>query len=403
MKSAIVLTLSACAAFAYPGGARVPAGNAGEPGSGTPCAACHRVTLNPSGGSAALSLPQTLTCEPGVKQSWSRRISDPDSSRRFGFQLTATAGTLSSPQGVVVTANGRPYLNQSSATATATIEWTPPATLDTPVTIYLAGAARRGASNINVYTASFILQPQPPPAPAAKFSKLLEETPVIHAATLNALIAPGAVVALRGENLTPDDLSRFWADVPAENGSTPVSLSSSLKDVRVLVNDAPAQILSVSPTRVLFLTPAGLEPGFAFIRLSAPHGETPSVSVEVAASQPALYSRPSLERRLALAYLPGGALCATAAEFADPWLGRPTPAGSQVALIATGFAADTSPDRLSVLIADQPAQVLSLEAATPGFVRITVRLPDLAPGEHPVKLSLDGTPTAPEPLLPVSR
>lgn len=397
MKLLISFLLAASLAAAYPSGSRIPAGNAGEPGTGTPCASCHRVTLNPSGGSVTLSMPDPLVYQPGVKQTWSLRTTDPDSTKRFGFQLTVSAGTLTSPQGVVVTSNGKPYVTQSSATATATIEWTPPAALDAPVTIYVAGVACRGTSSTNVYTASYTLQP-PPPVVVTKTPKLLETNPVLHAATLKPVLASGTVAALLGTDLTPDSVSRAWADAPAEDNTPP----QSLKDVRVLVNDAPARLLSIAPDRVTFLVPDGLSAGSATVRLTAPHGETATASVEIAGSAPSLYARAVGERRLVVAAVAGGTLCAASGEFPEQWLGRPANPGASVALAITGLAADTALDRLKVTVGDQAAEIQALEAAGAGLVRLVVKVPELAAGEHVVKLSLDGAAVGAEPLLPVA-
>lgn len=398
MKLLISAILAAALASAYPSGSRVPAGNSGEPGTGTPCAACHRVTLNPSGGSVTLGVPETLTYQPGVKQSWALKVTDPDSSKRFGFQLTVSAGTLASSQGYVVMSGGKPYINQSSATATAAIEWTPPATLDAPVTIYVAGVACRGTSNTNVYTAFFTLQP-PAPTPVTKAPRLLDENPILHAASLKPALASGAIAVLRGTDLTPDALSRAWADAPADDNTPPLAL----KDVRVLVNDTPAQLLSIAPDRVLFLVPAGLAAGSATVRLTAPHGETTIASVEIVEAAPALYSRPVGDKRLALAWLPGGALAGPAAELPELFLGRPANPGSLLALAVTGLPADTALDRLKLTIGDKDTELQALEAAAPGLVRLIVKVPELEAGDHPVKLALDGNPTAAEPLLPVVR
>ncbi|MBI4890441.1 MAG: hypothetical protein HY821_07425 [Acidobacteria bacterium] len=398
-SGAALFFAAAAVASAYPSGSRIPAGNAGEPGAGTPCSSCHRVTLNPSGGSATLSVPDTLSYEPGVKQTFTLRIADADSTRRFGFQLTATAGTLASPQGVTITSGGKQYINQSSATSAATIEWTPPAGSTAPITIYVAGAACKGTSNTNVYTASYTLTYQPPQPAVPAGPTLAAAEPVLNAATAKTTLAPGTIASVRGTLLTPDSLTANWADSPGEDGLPPFSLAG----VTVLFNGNPTRILSVSATRVLFLVPFDAAAGSASVKLSATHGDTAETALDVADSVPALWSRTIGDKRVATAYAAGGALIALASEFTEPWLGRLAAPNSTIALLASGLPADTDPARLQVTIGTETASILGVEAAQPGLTRILVKVPDLATGEHTVKLSLDSTETPITPVLPVQR
>ncbi len=401
--ASVVLLLAAAPAFAYPSGSRIPAGNAGEPGTGTPCASCHRVTLNPSGGSATLSVPDALAYEPGVKQTFTLRVADADSTRRIGFQLTATAGTLSSPQGVTSTSSGKQYVTHSSATststATATVEWTPPSGSTGPITIYLAGAACKGTSDTKVYTASYTLTYQPPPPAAPAGPTLASTDPILNAATSKPTLAPGAIASIRGTLLTPDSLSANWADSPDEGGQPPFTLAG----VTVLFNGNPARVLSATPTRVLFLVPNDAAPGSASVKLSATHGETPETALAVATSVPALWSRIAGDKRLAAAYATGGALIALSSEFTDPWLGRLAAPNATIALLASGLPADTDLARLQVTIGTENAAILGLEAAQPGLTRIFVKVPNLDTAEYPVKLSLDSTETPVAPILAVER
>ncbi len=88
----------------------------GAPGEQT-CLRCHSgTTLNPAGGSVTIATPLTYT--PGQKQRLTVTVADP-SLRRYGFQLTATSGTLAAVDSNVRISSG--YANQTSAgTATST-------------------------------------------------------------------------------------------------------------------------------------------------------------------------------------------------------------------------------------------------------------------------------------------
>jgi hypothetical protein len=66
LRFVLLLTVLTTAAFSHPSGSRIPAGNDGEPGTGTPCAGCHSVTLNPANGSVTLELRGGLTYQAGA-------------------------------------------------------------------------------------------------------------------------------------------------------------------------------------------------------------------------------------------------------------------------------------------------------------------------------------------------
>ncbi len=187
MRLIVLLSTVTATAFAYPSGSRIPAGNAGEPGTGTPCAGCHTVTLNPAGGSAALDLAATPTYQPGTTQTWTLKISDPNAGRRYGYQLAVSAGALSSANGVRVNSTDqRAYMSQTASATSYTIQWTPPAGASGPVEVHVAGIAASGTRHTNAYTAAYTLQP------AAKGPTLRAESPVVSLATGERLRSPAA-------------------------------------------------------------------------------------------------------------------------------------------------------------------------------------------------------------------
>jgi uncharacterized protein (TIGR03437 family) len=398
-----LLFFATISVWAYPGGSRIPAGNAGEPGTGTPCAGCHTVTLNPSGGSVSLSVADALTYEPGVAQTWTLKISDPDSSRRFGYQLTATAGTPASPNGVTVrNSSGRVYVSQSSAstTSTFTIQWTPPATDQGAITIYVAGMGAKGTRDSKVYTAAFTLQPAapvvtpPPPAPTP-VPTLAAEQPVLNAATGLPAIASGVVVSVTGTTLTPGNVSRHWTAAPDADGLPPLELAG----VRVRINSQDCRMLSVTPARVLALTPDDDARGSMLVQVLATHGDSATVEVQRVDSAPGVFARGGL----VLAHHPDGALVAAPAEFDAPWIGRPAQSQLPLILTLTGLPIVEDLARLEVKVADTPAKVEATEAAGPGLTKVRITLPDLADGDHPLQVSFDGNLLPGALLVPVRR
>ncbi len=369
MRFLVLLTLLVNAALAYSSGSRIPAGNAGEPGTGTPCAGCHAVTLNPSGGSVALEMAAGLTYQPGTAQTWTLKITDPSTSRRFGYQLSVSAGTLSSANGARVNStNGRVYMSQTASTTSYTIQWTPPADATGPMDVYVAGVSASGTRNTSAYTANYTLQP------ATQSPKLRSESPVVSLATGAPEISGGALVAIYGENLKAE-------------GETP----------SVRINGLAAQLIAWSATRIIVLAPEDDTRGAVTVVVGSPRGDTPAVEVVRVDSAAALMPRGDI----ALARHLDGSLVSQSSEFEDPWLGRPARSGGTLLLALTAAPAGADVARIQVFVADQPCVVEALEEWSPGLQRLRIVLPELQPGDLPVRVVLDEKALPKELALPL--
>jgi len=369
MRFVLVLAFLTTAAFAYPSGSRIPAGNAGEPGTGTPCAGCHSLTLNPANGSVALEMPGGLTYEAGATQTWTLRTSDPNSSRRYGYQLAVSAGTLSSANGVKVNSNnGRIYMSQTASASSYTIEWTPPADASGPLEVYVAGLAASGTRSGSAYTAAYTL------TAATQGPTLRSESPVVSLATGAAEISAGSLVALYGENLKAD-------------GETPA----------VRINGLEAQLISATSKRIVALAPADDTRGAVGVVVSTPRGDTPSVEVTRVDSAAALMPR----NGIALARHLDGSLVTQPGELEDPWLGRPVKSGETVLVALTAVPADADLARIQVFVADLPCVVEALEEWSAGIQRLRIVLPELEAGDLAVRVVLDEKALPKELVIPV--
>ena len=282
----LLLTLSL---YGYPNGSRVPNGNSGEPGTGTPCSSCHTVTLNPAGGKADLA--GAVSYSPGVKQRWTVTVTDPDSSKVKGFQLTANTGTFTALSGTVVNtaANGRQYVNHSATASSFSFEWTPPASGD--VTVWLAGIAARTTRQTNAYTTSVTLTP----ASVSTSKPVVNLTDgVTNGASFTAGISPGSWVTIKGRNLAPSGVARWWRADEIVNGALPTEVEGT----RVKINGKAAAVGYVSETQLNVQAPDDESRGTVAVEVTTAAGTSDQAAADLRAlSASAVPLRP-VERAL---------------------------------------------------------------------------------------------------------
>ncbi len=249
----------------------------GAPGDGN-CTQCHSGTqVNAGGGSVKIILPGDATYTPGVNQHIKVQVSD-SAQRRWGFELSARvdsnptsgqAGALASTDSFtqVLCDNGRraPCANSSviqfithtnagthigtSASYTFEFDWTPPATDVGPVTLYAAGNAANGNnanSGDHIYTASTTLTA----AVQVPKPSISSANGVTVVGSRIAGAAPATWLAINGTNLA--NSSRTWTLDEVSAGSLPTSLDG----VSVQINGNAAFVQSISPTKLIVLSPS---------------------------------------------------------------------------------------------------------------------------------------------------
>jgi len=398
MRIAILLLVSAASPLlAYPDGSRVPNGNAGEPGTGAPCASCHRVALNPAGGKVELTLPAGATYRAGEKQSWTVRVTDPNSNRRFGFQLTASSGSLTAGSNTVVNNSGaKPYINQRSSTTTYTFDWTPPASGTADVTVYLAGAACAGRNDTNVYTLSQTLYV------ATALPAIKNDSGVVSAASFTAGVVPGAWITIFGENLAPVGTARAWRGEEIVDGNLPKSLDGT----SVKINGKDAALAYISPSQINVLTAQDDSSGPVTVQVTTRAGTSPAVTAQMSQQAPALFRFDAETGRYAAAVHADGTLAGKPGLYGAAVNLRSASPGDVIQLFGTGFGA-TEPSvpelksftaayslkalsTLRVRIGGVEARFAFAGRTSPGLDQINVEVPNLAGGDHKIEVEING-------------
>jgi uncharacterized protein (TIGR03437 family) len=408
------LTLfSAALAAAYPSGSRIPAGNSGEPGTGTPCASCHSVTLNPSGGGVTLTLPSGSTYKTGERQSWTVSVSDPDSSRSKSFQLTASAGTFTALSGTVVTtgSNGRQYVSQSAPAASFTFQWTPPAAGGS-VTVWVAGVAARGTRLTNAYTSTATLTAA---AAAPARPTLSSSNAVVNGASLTAGICPGSWVTVTGKNLAPAGVARTWRTDEIVNGALPTTLEGT----SVRINGKSAAVWYVSETQINVQAPDDGSRGNVSVDVTTSAGTSDAVTADLRAVAPALFRFTQSEGRYAAAVLADGTIAAPSGLFDSSVPVRAAKPGDTVLLFGTGFGTTTpavaalkvfsgaapidNRATLHIRIGDVEAAVAFAGLTSAGLYQFNVVVPEVAAGDQKIEGEVEGAPIVGEAWIAVTR
>ena len=393
--------LAVASLYAYPSGSRIPNGNAGEPGTGTPCASCHSVTLNPSGGHADLALPGGNVFRAGEKQRWTVTVTDPDASKVRAFQLTASAGTFTALSGTVVNnaSNGRQYVSQSSPASSFSFEWTPPSAA-TSITVWLAGVAARGTRQTNVYTTSVTLQA------AGQKPAITSSNGVVNGASFAGPISPGSWVTIFGSNLAPAGVARSWKADEIVDGRFPLTLEGT----SVKINGKAAAISYVSAAQLNIQAPDDASVGPVSVTVTTADGTSDAYTADLRTEAPALFRFNPESQRYAAAVHADGTLVGPPGLFGEGVTLRAAKPGDIVLLFGTGFGA-TSPqvpslqvfsgaaslaklDSLRVRIGGVSAAVSFAGLSGAGLDQINVAIPDLAAGVHLIEIEIAGQTTA---------
>ncbi len=303
-KAAVVLGAIPVLVWAYeygpdPGYVGVP----GENGGATcATAGCHTGTANDPAnkGSVSVSFPNGMTYTPGVTQKLSVTVADPATSQQaYGFQLTARQassastmagsfaytdsntlvmcsqpnlqvfGTLcSTPQAKGCTQPGGTscpagytlqymehsysgYQNSLAAphngSYTYSFNWTPPATNEGNVTIYVAGNAGVGGApsqnNDHIYTTKYTLTPA-----ASTPQPVISSAGVVNGASFQPGVVPNSWITIQGTNLA--STTDTWA-----NAIVGGKLPTTLDNVSVSVGGQNAYVYYISSTQINALAP----------------------------------------------------------------------------------------------------------------------------------------------------
>jgi uncharacterized protein (TIGR03437 family) len=219
---------------------------------------------------------------------------------------------------------------------------------------------------------------------------------VVNGATFGRGIVTGSWITLFGDNLS--GTTRTWAAADIVNGNLPVSLD----DVSVMINGSPAFVYYISPHQINVQAPAGFAPGWVTASVTYNGVPTSNILTDAASNAPG-----------ALTYLAGANTFAVATTLGGTIIGDPSivpggvfaAPGSVVVIYASGLASSqagtASPPALNltsltqVTIGGTPAAISFAGLISPGLFQISATVPNVANGDQPLIITIDGTQSPP--------
>lgn len=434
------VALLVAAPFAFGNSSGPDPGNAGVTGEQT-CAraGCHAGTPNPSGGSVEVVFPGGLTYTPGQQQTLTIRITDA-AARAYGFQMTARlSSNLKTQAGDFVAPDTKTFVycsdaafasspvekpaagcaanrplqhiqhaetQSGAANNTFTVRWTPPATAQGEVTIFVAGNAANGNGNNSgdrIFTANYKLTAA---TGGGGNRPAISSGGVIGAAAFSgkAEISSGTWIEIYGANLA--SATRSWAGGDFSGANAPTVLDG----VRVSVGGKPAFVAFISPGQVNVQAPADLGVGPTTIAVTNANGTSDNFNIEVKAKTPALLSPPAFKvsnkQYLAALYADGTTFVGPTG-FISGVTSRPARAGDTFITYGIGFGSVTPAIAPGTIVGatnalpnvrvlfGQTQATVSYAGLAPNFVglyQFNIVVPNgLTAGDVPISVTVDGT------------
>ena len=430
-KSAVVLGVIPALIWAYQNGPDPR--KTGAPGDGL-CseAGCHVGTPNSGGGRVEVIFPSGTTYTPGQTQRLEVRVTD-SAARVYGYQLTARlasnersaqAGTFRPIDSLsfVLCEDGstRPASGSCRAqtplefieharpnnTNTFSFDWTPPATDQGNVRIWVAANAGNGNgqadSGDRIYAANYTLTPAAGGGNRPAFTQAGIVSPFINRAVSN--IATGTWVEIYGANLSTN--TRQWAGGDFNGNTAPTSLDG----VTVNFNGQPAAAMNfISPGQVNAQVP---DVGAGPVSIEVVNGQQRSDAVTMTAltAVPTFLSPASFnvgDRQWLVAIHQDRAFVGRPNLIAGAQF-RPARPGDVILVYGIGFGATTPavpPGQIAsglpnlnspftFRFGDTPAEV-SYAGLAPGFVglyQFNIVVPNVPDGDYQINATLGGTP-----------
>ncbi|MBM3764650.1 MAG: hypothetical protein FJW32_04595 [Acidobacteria bacterium] len=404
-----------------------PNSEGGPGGNASACAqaGCHTGTsLNPSGGSVALQFPSGLTYTPGVKQRIKVVVTDSNSAvRRYGFQLSARLGSNEtrgqagrfenvSSATIILCGNGQErsasgncaasnpleFIEHGSPGTTGTFEvdWTPPASDVGAVKFYVAGNAANGnnsSSGDRIHTANATINFQA--ASGGGNRPEIKSGGVVVIGSYAAGVVTGSWISIFGNNLSTT--TKDWGGLISAAGAFPTAIDG----VSVTVDGKAAFMNYVSPGQVNIQVPdlAGkIGPVQVIVKNAA--GESLPFSVTASKENPSLFSYavgtknyPAAVRGDAAIIGPAGTAGVVPAKTGEVILIFGTGFGPTNPVVAPGrtfSGAAPLVDRVQMRIGTVSVTPSFAGLSGPGLNQFNVTVPQLANGEHPIEITING-------------
>lgn len=231
-----------------------------------------------------------------------------------------------------------------------------------------------------------------------------------NAGSFDSSISPGTWVSIFGKHFLPPSVSaRSWNARDFVGNKLP----DFLEGVSVLFDGRPSSISYVSATQLNVQVPDVPQSSLTRVDVRSSVGLA-STQIAIKASSPSLFTIAALGAgRLVAAVFGDGSL------VGNPDIvpgSRPARPGEVILIFGTGFGATTpaqaagftvtpSPlrGRCTVRVGSQTAEVLFSGLVGPGLNQINVRVPNVAPSDYQLVISMDAEQTQSGIVLPVAR
>ncbi len=415
----------------------------GAPGDRV-CNDCHSAALDPDKSKVEIITPSD-TYIPGVRQSWTIRINDAEA-KTYGFQATVRpasdpqfgqagrfeivqentfvlceTGTIRPSGGPCLAAAPIEFIehNLPQESRDFLVDWQPPDTNIGDVTIYVAANASNNngsTSGDRIYTTELSLSPAGITGPPV----IRESEPVLQAFDNAGRVSPGTYIQIFGANLSTT--TRQWEANDFDPGVEPGGKApASLDGVEVLVNNVNAYVSFISPGQINAQVPDGIGVGQMQVVVRHAGGTSnaafvTALPVSPAMQQDALGRWTKGEVEYVMALHPSFTEWVGPEGLLEGLTFRPAAPGGVVTLFVLGCgtaeaypagqipatAAPLVPEH-EVIIGDVAAE--SAAVASPQFVglfQFNVTVPDLPPGDHRIRLLVDGVDSGQTLFIPVS-
>jgi len=207
---------------------------------------------------------------------------------------------------------------------------------------------------------------------------------VVNSASGDSRIAPCSIASIFGSNL-----SQSVASAPT------VPLPLSLANAKVIVNGQQAPLFYVSPGQINFQMPCGLAPGVAQVEVNNGFASG-YTGAQVSATAPGVFlyeakwaaannqdgsthgdEHPATPGSMLTVYFTGQGLL-------DSWIQEGVPAPMDHLMRAA------APTTVSLAGKTVEASFVGLTPGSVGLAQANIRLPDLAPGEYPLVMTVGG-------------
>jgi len=402
----------------------------GAPGDDGTCAAsgCHGTSA--SAGGIELDVPGGMTYVPGEKKTLTVRItgSGAVSSPVYGFQASARlVSNLQSGAGGTFTAtnsrtdvlcqDNRPkpaagcnaatpinfvQHNQPTTSNTFTFDWTPPATNQGDVRIYIAANAANGNgtadNNDRIYTANFTRAPQAQSAAP----QIRAQQPVLQAFAGGERISSGTWIEIYGTNFAT--ATKDWGGLFQGNKAP-----TAIDGISVNIDNKPAFMYFVNPTQINAQVPDGVGAGPVKVEVVTPGGRS-ETTAQAAAVSPALLTTPlfnvSGKQYVAALFASDLTTFVGPVGFINGVVSRPAKPGDVLTIYAVGCGATTPVSPAGEIVAaplKTVAGAVSLRfgptaAQAQGFLspgaiglcQINATVPNVGNGDHALSFSVGG-------------